>query len=594
MVVGMGMRRALSAFGFSGLVSASCVLMGPVLPAAAGGAHSLTIIDANTGATLADQDGGEPRYPASLTKMMTLYLAFDAIDSGRATLKSKIKFSQQAVNAAPSKLGLEVGDELGLEEAILALITKSANDVAIAVAEHLGGTEANFAKLMTAKAREIGMKATTFKNASGLPDSGQTTTARDMVTLGLRLHDDHPKYFLLFATKTFAFNGGSFKNHNTLMLQMPGINGIKTGYTHASGFNLVSSYQQDGKHLVGAIFGGETAGLRNAHMRVALTRALAKASTVKTRRPVLVARASQPVKAEGPRKPRVVAAPVHVASAAPVAPVAPVAPPIQQAATIPETAPIPKAEPVVEAEAAPAPTRAPLRIDVAKVRSVSAAPAMTAAPGAAPPTFVQANAAPRLTERVTSPPAAALTPVPVAAAVQVPVQAEGALRAPSQFERQMASLAQNIAPAPQPSPPVAASAPAPVVRPPSSLNAQMAALIQPTLTQPPPTGATGPRMADPSYRLKGPDAATAPPATGRGFEIQIGAYATAAEADRRLAATQGQIALLRGKKTLRQTVTLGEKTLHRARFGGFDQASAQAACAELQKQALNCLVLKAE
>ena len=263
--------RARSQRGFA--IALASLAMLTAAPAWANGAHSLFIMDANSGATLSDIEGNDPRYPASLTKMMTLYLAFEAIDQGRVSMKTPIKISIAATRAAPSKLDLAVGDEITLEDAVMALITKSANDVAIAVAEHIGGSEANFAKLMTAKARDLGMKSTTFKNASGLPNSEQTTTARDMTTLGVRLYDDFPRYFPLFSTRAYTYNGSSFHNHNTLMLQMPGINGIKTGYTHASGFNLVSSYQQDGRHLIGAIFGGETAGSRNAQMRVALTRA---------------------------------------------------------------------------------------------------------------------------------------------------------------------------------------------------------------------------------------------------------------------------------------------------------------------------------
>ncbi|MEQ1697546.1 MAG: serine hydrolase [Hyphomicrobiaceae bacterium] len=558
------------------LIAILAVANTAVTPAHAGGAHALFIMDANTGATLTEQSGNEQRYPASLTKMMTLYLAFDAIEHGRASMKTKIKISQTAANAAPSKLDLAPGDEISLEDAILALITKSANDVAIAIAEHLGGTEANFAKLMTAKAREIGMKSTTFQNASGLPNSSQHTTARDMTTLGVRLYDDFPRYFPLFSTRSHNYNGSNFRNHNTLMLQMPGINGIKTGYTHASGFNLVSSLQLDGKHVIGAIFGGESAGSRNAQMRVALTRAMAKASTVKTRKPVLVARAEAKAAGEA-KKPK--PAPVQVAAA-----------PAPQPVAKPQPAAKPPSIPASDVPAAPAAVavNAPqtaLKIDVAKVRSIDHAnavpqpPQQTSAPGSKPAHFAQASAAPNLADAIKS------RVAPQAASASAPAKT---VRQPSSFENQMAGLAQNIQPAEAPS----ASAPQPVAlpvepaRPPSSLGAQLAALTQ----------SAPAAMAQP-YRLKGPDApvqATSPAPTGKGFEIQVGAYASAAEADRQLSQVQTQSPILAGYTPKRHTVKLGDKMLYRARFSGFDQSSAQAVCAELIRDKINCLALKAD
>ena len=560
----------------------------------AGGAHSLYIFDANSGATLTDQAGNEQRYPASLTKMMTLYLAFDAIEQGRASMKTKIKISQTAANAAPSKLDLAPGDEIGLEDAILALITKSANDIAIAIAEHLGGTEANFAKLMTAKAREIGMKSTTFQNASGLPNSNQHTTARDMTTLGVRLHDDFPRFFPLFSTRSHNYNGSTFRNHNTLMLQMPGINGIKTGYTHASGFNLVSSLQLDGKHVIGAIFGGLSAGSRNAHMRVALTRAMAKASTVKTRKPVLVASAQAKAAADAKKS----------------------KPAPALAAAVPAPAPAPKPQPAAKpATAAPVEVAAQasppaLKIEVAKVRSInvaSAAPpaqpapeaeapkaapsAQTSAPSPQTPApFAQASLSPNFADAIKSRAAPLAQPAPAAApGPATSPTAANSVRQPSSFESQMAGLAQNIQPAQQPAPAAAQQVSLPVepARLPSSLGAQLA-----TLTQ----NAPAP-MAQPSYRLKGPDAPVQAQATApaiKGFEIQIGAYASAAEADKQLTQVQSQAPILAGYAPVRHSVRLGDKMLYRARFSGFDQASAQAMCVQLIREKINCLALKAD
>ena len=247
--------------------------------------------------------------------MMTLYLAFETIEQGRMSMSSPIVISENAASAAPSKLDLDPGDTITVREAILALITKSANDIAVALAEKIGGTESNFVRLMNAKARELGMTKTNFENPSGLPDPNQVTSARDMVTLGLSLQDHFPQHYTLFATRTFKHAGKSHRNHNTLMNNFAGIDGIKTGYTRASGFNLVSSVKRSGRHVVAAVFGGSSAASRNAEMRTLLTRALTKASAVKTRkaRPApgaLIAQLkSEPKRAERPAKPK----PVHVA-----------------------------------------------------------------------------------------------------------------------------------------------------------------------------------------------------------------------------------------------------------------------------------------
>ena len=568
-------------------IAALAVSLSLVSPACAGGPHSLLILDANTGATLLNQEGDEPRYPASLTKMMTLYLTFEALQGGRIDMKTRLKISAHAANAAPSKLELTAGDEIALEDAIPALITKSANDVAIALAEHIAGSEPDFARLMTAKAHELGMKGTTFKNASGLPDSGQVTTARDMVTLGLHLHDDFPRYFPLFATRAFTYNGATFHNHNTLMLQMPGINGIKTGYTSASGFNLVSSYETDGKHLVGAIFGGESASLRNVTMRVALSKLLSRASTSKTRKPMLLARA-KPVPAPSPaaRKPRneTLQAAVSPGSTAGARPVPLTASPGTAPVSAPETQQLEVATTLG--------TPAPLRIDVARVHPIAIG------------TPQQIQAAPDQPEAAPAPTAPAPQNAPAAA--PQPVNA----RTPSSFEQQMASLAQNIMPAEPKEPaavptPTESPAPAPTEPPraPSTLNDQLAQLIGAN-----PAAAAA--LPEPSYRLKGPAqpplpaSAPAPVALMShvaalnptlGYEIQIGAYATPAEAEKRLTSAASQVpGPLGGHLPTHQSAIVNEKTYYRARFIGFDAATASAACAELNRHAINCIAIKAE
>lgn len=306
--------------------------------AAAQDRHAALIVDANNGQVLHAAQADEPRYPASLTKMMTLYLAFEAIEQGRATYATRIRVSQEAASQPPTKLDLEPGETIALIDAMKALITKSANDAAVAVAEHFGGTEARFARMMTDKARLFGMSRTTFRNASGLPDPEQVTTARDMVRLALRLQDDFPQHYKLFAMRSFAYEGSTYRNHNTLLHRYQGTDGIKTGYTRASGFNLVSSVRRGGRHVVGAIFGGSTAGRRDDAMQLLLSRALNNASPYKTRRstPVLVAAATPAVRPRSVAQsdPQMAAAPPREAPRPVMVPPRPVAAPLQAPAPV--------------------------------------------------------------------------------------------------------------------------------------------------------------------------------------------------------------------------------------------------------------------
>ncbi len=236
------------------------------------------VIDANTGKTLYSDQADEPRYPASLTKMMTLYMVFEALQAGRIKKDTRITFSPHAAAQPPTKLGVRAGGSITVETAIYALVTKSANDVAAAVAEHLGGTESGFARMMTTKAASLGMKNTTFRNASGLPNSQQKTTARDMATLGLALREHYPQYYSYFSTRSFTYGKRRMGNHNKLLGRVSGVDGIKTGYTRASGFNLVSSVQKDGRSIVAVVMGGRSGRSRDDHMVDLIQRTLPKAS----------------------------------------------------------------------------------------------------------------------------------------------------------------------------------------------------------------------------------------------------------------------------------------------------------------------------
>jgi D-alanyl-D-alanine carboxypeptidase len=229
-------------------------------------AFSAIAVDAATGSVVYERDIDAPRYPASLTKVMTLYLLFEDMRAGKVSLSSQFTISAHAAAQQPSKLGLKVGRSISVRDAIGALVTKSANDIAVAVAEGLEGSETAFAGRMTRTARAIGMTRTTFRNASGLPDAAQKTTARDMATMGLRIQKEFPKEFRYFSTRSFSYSGRTHRNHNRLLGRVKGIDGIKTGYIRLSGFNLITSIERDGKRMVGVVMGGQTGGARNAYM----------------------------------------------------------------------------------------------------------------------------------------------------------------------------------------------------------------------------------------------------------------------------------------------------------------------------------------
>ena len=244
-------------------------------PAAA--RYATVVVNADTGQILHSRNADTRNYPASLTKIMTLYMVFEGLKQGKLAMTQGLPVSRRAAGMAPSKLGLKAGDRIATRDAILALITKSANDAAVVIAEALGGTEAKFARKMTKRARELGMTRTTFRNASGLPNRGQLSTARDMAILALRLVRDFPEEYRYFATKQFKFRGRTYSNHNGLLDRYEGADGIKTGYIRASGFNLVASAERDGTRVIGVMFGGRSANSRDAQMVKLLDRGFSMA-----------------------------------------------------------------------------------------------------------------------------------------------------------------------------------------------------------------------------------------------------------------------------------------------------------------------------
>lgn len=246
--------------------------------------YASIVIDANTGMVLRERNADKKLHPASMTKMMTLYMAFDAMDKGRFTKNSRIRVSKHAASMVPSKLYLKPGETIRMEDAIYALVTKSANDVAAALGEAISGSESAFARDMTRMARRLGMNSTTFKNASGLHHPAQVSTARDMARLSQALIQNYPQEYKYFKTNKFTYKGTTHGNHNRLMSTYDGMDGIKTGYVAASGFNLAASAKRNGVRLIGVVFGGRTTRSRNAHMAQILDEGFSKAGRLQLAR----------------------------------------------------------------------------------------------------------------------------------------------------------------------------------------------------------------------------------------------------------------------------------------------------------------------
>ena len=228
--------------------------------------YAAYVIDANTGEVLYEKNADSPRHPASITKLMTLYLAFEALQAGKLSLSDRVYVSAHAAAAAPSKLGLRPGDSVSVDEAIRAMTVKSANDMAVAMAERIGGSEGKFAALMTLRAQELGMNNTEYVNASGLPDNRQLSSAHDIAILSRALMRDFPQYYSYFSLRSFNFRGRTIPGHDHLLGVVPGVDGLKTGYTAASGFNLASSAMRDGKRIIGVVLGGSSVAARDQHM----------------------------------------------------------------------------------------------------------------------------------------------------------------------------------------------------------------------------------------------------------------------------------------------------------------------------------------
>ena len=534
------------------------------------------VVDANTGKTLDEKSADSQRHPASLTKIMTLYLLFERLDSGKMKLSNMMPVSEHASEQAPTKLGLRPGQSLNVEDAIRGLVTRSANDAAVVIAEAIGGDEESFAKMMTAKARALGMSHTTYVNASGLPDDDQVTTARDQSVLGRAIQERFPRYYTYFSTSSFTYHGEEIRNHNHLLGRVEGVDGIKTGYTRASGFNLVTSVHRNGRHIVAVVLGGSSAGARDARMRDLIEEHIAEAANKRTATmiaenetaPVTAPVSEPPARAlRGPERER----PAQPAAAAPASGFGLASLGTQPVATpsAPRQAPAEAAtKPKVQSTAQTA--SEPIRPIAVKTIKVKLAPVHTASLAPAVP-MIPVTEETSATDTASAAPVAA--PAPKAAAVApAPVQP---------------AVAEQPAPKPEPVRVAAAAPMAPVAAAPAQESIPV-----PTPVQPAPAAVAQPAPAQVA-KAEPPAPPTRSVQVHSGWIIQIGAYGSEDEAKQHLEAAQSKVKSLLGRADrFTETVTKGDKTFYRARFAGFDKDQAEATCKQLRRSDIACMTMK--
>jgi D-alanyl-D-alanine carboxypeptidase len=564
-------------------------------------AFSSIIVDGNSGATLQANNPDATRHPASLTKIMTLYLLFERLEAGKLKLDSDMSVSEHASDQAPTKLGLKPGQTLKVEDAIKGLVTRSANDAAVVIAETIAGDEDDFAKLMTRKARALGMTKTVYRNASGLPNDDQITTARDQATLGRAIQDRFPRYYRYFATSTFVYRGNAIRNHNRLLGNVEGVDGIKTGYTRASGFNLVTSMRRGNRHLVGVVLGGRSGGSRDAIMRNLLAENLEKAATKRT------------VAAIAERSPADANADVAEAEAASRPQAVQVQGAVQVAAAaepgldaMPQTRQVAPAKPSLMAAAAAAlpppakveqpakPEPAPLTSGVIQSQSISAIPgsAEPMKPVRVKTVQVKAGGAMKLAAAGPSQPTPPVTNTIPPARIDVAetsnaVVAKADLARPEMVKPEVARPAPPARAEMPPQPaghgtgngllgvlPASGAAYAP---------SQAMAYADPAKTQP--------QTMQQNGAIKPVVAATA---ARSGWIIQVGALESESEARLRIDAARNQAKGMLNKADpfTEPVVAKDNRKLFRARFAGLERDQAEAVCRALKRADISCITVR--
>src|ERR1700722_13576821 len=548
-------------------------------------AFSSIIVDGNSGATLTSTNPDASRHPASLTKIMTLYLLFERLDAGKIKLDTEMPVSKHASEQDPTKLGLMPGQTIRVEDAIKGLVTRSANDAAVVIAEALGGSEDDFAKQMTRKAHMLGMSKTTYRNASGLPDDEQVTSARDQATLGRAIQDRFPRYYRYFSTAEFTFRGHSIANHNHLLGSVEGVDGIKTGYTRASGFNLVTSMRRGNRHLVGVVMGGRSGGSRDAVMRGLLAENLEKAATKRTvaaiteRNPsdsnVDVADADEAAPAPLPAQP-VQSAPVSIvpAPSRPAAAASLMSHARADASSVKsdaKTEPAPLTSGVIQAQAIAAIPGSSEPMKPVKVKTVQIKAGQTKLAAAGP-----AQPAPPVTSAI---PARADVPESSSAIV---AKAENGKADSGKTDTGTINAARTDLP-PQPAGHGTGNGilgVLPASSLPSASPSQVMAYADPS-----------PRA--PSTPTAQPSTASKPEVTHTGWIIQVGALESESEALQRIEAARNKAHGLLNKADSfpEPVVAKDDRKLFRARFAGLDRDQAEAVCKTLKRSDISCITV---
>lgn len=561
---------------------------------------SSIIVDGNSGAVLTSNNPDGSRHPASLTKIMTLYLLFERLEANKMNLDTEMDVSEHASEQAPTKLGLRPGQTIKVEDAIKGLVTRSANDAAVVIAEAIGGDEDDFAKMMTRKARALGMTKTTYRNASGLPNDEQVTTARDQATLGRAIQDRFPRYYRYFSTSVFNYHGQAIRNHNRLLGNVEGVDGIKTGYTRASGFNLVTSMRRGNRHLVGVVLGGRSGGSRDAIMRNLLAENLEKGAT---RRTVAAITERNPAdantdvaEAEAASRPTEMAQ-VNGAIAASEPGMAaqaaarPVAKPSLMAAA---AAALPPPQAKVEPQAKPEPAQ--FTSGVIQTQQIAAIPGSAEPMKPVKVKTVQVKAGSmKLASAGPSQPAPPITSTIPARSEIAETSSAVVARATETNKAEMARVEMPPQPANHgtgqgvlgvlPASSVASAS--------SPAAASKASSAQASSSQANSSQALA--YADPAPRAQN-DAIkpVAPAATHTGWIIQVGALESEGEAKQRidLARSKASALLSKADPFTEPVVAKDNRKLFRARFAGLERDQAEAVCKTLKRADISCITVR--
>jgi D-alanyl-D-alanine carboxypeptidase len=557
---------------------------------------SSIIVDGNSGAVLSSNNPDGIRRPASLTKIMTLYLLFERLDAGKMKLDTEMEVSEHASEQAPTKLGLKPGQTLKVEDAIKGLVTRSANDAAVVIAEAIAGDEDEFAKLMTRKARSLGMSKTTYRNASGLPNDEQLTTARDQATLGRAIQDRYPRYYRYFATTVFNYRGQSIRNHNRLLGNVEGVDGIKTGYTRASGFNLVTSMRRGNRHLIGVVLGGRSGGSRDAIMRNLLAENLERAATTRTVAAITERNSTDANTdvAEAAPAPRA-AEPVQVASAeqAPAQAtrsIAPAKPSLMAAAAA--ALPPPQAKPEQSKFEPPAkPEPAPLTSGVIQTQAISAIPGSAEPMKPVRVRTVQVKAGQmKLASAGPSQPAPPVTSaIPPAPAEVAETSSAVVARAETKPEMTRPEMTR---------PEVTRTELPPQPANHGTGNGVLGVLSASSVATPPSQALAyadpAPRAQPQTVQQNGAIKPAPAAAAHAGWIIQVGALESESEARARidLARNQARGLLGRADSFTEPVVAKDNRKLFRARFAGLERDQAEAICKTLKRADISCITVR--